>query len=127
MFDKAMNELEELFHWNAHPHQYITLQHEGDKMIVFEKGDLLFIFNFHHTKSYEHYKIGTHWSSEHIIIMDSDAKEFGGHNRLEPANKKTFFPVTKGTWQGRNNSFQIYIPNRTAIILCAEENLVSTT
>jgi len=46
-FDKAMNELEETFHWLASPHQYITLSHEGDKILAFEKGDLVFIFNFH--------------------------------------------------------------------------------
>ena len=28
-------------------HQYVTLTHEQDKLIVFERGDLLFIFNFH--------------------------------------------------------------------------------
>jgi 1,4-alpha-glucan branching enzyme len=28
-------------------HQYVTLAHEEDKLIVFERGDLLFIFNFH--------------------------------------------------------------------------------
>ena len=26
-------------------------------------------------------------------------------------------------WQGRDNYIQLYIPNRTAIVLCAEENL----
>jgi len=47
-FDKAFNELEEKFHWmKKGTHQYVTLTHEGDKLIVFEKGDLLFIFNFH--------------------------------------------------------------------------------
>jgi 1,4-alpha-glucan branching enzyme len=52
-FDKAMNELEQRFHWmRLGSHQYITLSHEGDKLIVFERGDLLFIFNFHPTNSY---------------------------------------------------------------------------
>lgn len=42
-------------------HQFITLAHEVDKIIVFEKGDLLFVMNFHPTKSYEAYKVGTNW------------------------------------------------------------------
>jgi hypothetical protein len=39
---------------------YVSLQHEGDKMIVFERGDacLLFVFNFHPSSSYTDYKIG---------------------------------------------------------------------
>lgn len=101
----------------------MTLTHEEDKLIIFEKGDLIFIFNFHPTKSYEHYRVGTHWASEHVIILDSDEQKFGGHNRLEPAARKIFFPIFKTPWQNRNNFIQLYIPNRTAIILCAEENL----
>lgn len=122
-FDRAMNELEEQFQWLSNDHQFITLTHEGDKIIAFEKGDLLFIFNFHHTKSYTDYRIGTNWASDHVILFDSDAAEFGGHNRLEPANKKLFFSVTKQAWKNRNNYIQLYIPNRTAIVLCAEQNI----
>jgi hypothetical protein len=55
-------------------------------------------------------------------LLDSDSHEFGGHNRLEPAHK-IFFPVIRERWQNRENCIQLYIPNRTAIVLCAEENL----
>jgi len=54
--------------------------------------------------------------------MDSDAQEFGGFNRLAPAHK-IFFPIIHEPWQNRPNFIQLYIPNRTAIVLCAEENL----
>ena len=57
-----------------------------------------------------------------MILLDSDDKRFGGHNRLEPA-RKIFFPIMREKWQNRNNFIQLYIPNRTAIVLCAEENL----
>ena len=38
---------------------YVSLQHEGDQMIVFERGGacLLFVFNFHPTNSYTDYKV----------------------------------------------------------------------
>jgi hypothetical protein len=55
-------------------------------------------------------------------LLDSDNHEFGGFNRLEPA-RKIFFPVIREGWQNRPNCIQLYIPNRTAIVLCAEENL----
>jgi len=45
-FDEAMNHLDEKFAFKSHPHQYISLKHEDDKVIAFEKGDLLFVFNF---------------------------------------------------------------------------------
>lgn len=28
-------------------HQYIRYKHNSDKVLVFEKGDLLFVFNWH--------------------------------------------------------------------------------
>ena len=48
--------------------------HEEDKIIVYEKGDLLFVYNFHPTKSFENYKIGTKWDSDHIILFETDSK-----------------------------------------------------
>ena len=49
-FDVAMLELDERFKLLSNQHQFTTLAHESDKVIVFERGDLLFIFNFHPTK-----------------------------------------------------------------------------
>lgn len=34
------------------------MQDEGDKVIVCERGDLVFVFNFHPTKSYSEYGVG---------------------------------------------------------------------
>ena len=67
-----MNKLDTDFDLFNSKHQYISLQNEKDKLIVYEKGDLLFVFNFHPTKGFEHYRIGTKWNSPHKIIMDSD-------------------------------------------------------
>ena len=35
------------------------MQDEGDKLIVAEKGDLVFVFNFHPVNSYSDYRVGT--------------------------------------------------------------------
>ncbi len=40
------------------PNTYISRKDEGDKMIVFERGDLVFVFNFHPTMSYRDYRVG---------------------------------------------------------------------
>ncbi len=81
-FDKHMNQVEQRFLTMISTHQYITLAHESDKMIVFEKGDLLFVFNFHPSNSYEGYKVGTNWDFDHKILYDTDRLEFGGFDRL---------------------------------------------
>lgn len=36
----------------------MSLKHEDDKVIVFERANLVFAFNFHATKSFPDYKIG---------------------------------------------------------------------
>lgn len=64
-FEKAMHALDDKYSFLAGGHEYVTLMHEGDKLIVFEKGPLVFIFNFHYSKSFEHYRIGTLWPKEH--------------------------------------------------------------
>jgi 1,4-alpha-glucan branching enzyme len=43
------------------PHQFVSSSNEEDKVIVYEKGDLLFVFNFNGFKSFENYKVGTLW------------------------------------------------------------------
>lgn len=34
------------------------MQDESDKVIVCERGDLVFVYNFHPTKSYQDYRVG---------------------------------------------------------------------
>ena len=35
-----------------------TVQSEGDKVIIAERGELVFVFNFHPTSSYSDYRVG---------------------------------------------------------------------
>jgi len=117
-----MHELESEYSWFTNKHQFISLIYEKDKIIAFEKGDLLFIFNFHPSKSFEHYRIGTKWASEHKILLDTDESRFGGHNRLIYGHNN-FFPIIREKWNNRPNYIQLYIPSRTAMVIIAEENL----
>jgi len=119
-----MNKWEALLGVMPADHQFITLSHEQDKLIVYEKGPALFIFNFHTNKSFEDYQVGTLWRSDHVIVFDSDRPEFGGHNRLNTGYQTRFVPK-QGDWHNRPNSIRLYLPCRTAIILVAEENLTA--
>lgn len=110
-----MNELEEDAHWLTSREQYVTT-HEKDKIIIFERGSRLFVFNFHPTKSFEHYRVGTKWPYEHIIEMDSDEKRFHGHSRLAHGHDNPF-PIMESPWMGRPNYIQMYIPSRVAIVV----------
>ncbi|KAL0173992.1 hypothetical protein M9458_029960, partial [Cirrhinus mrigala] len=36
---------------------YVSAKHEGDKVIVFERANVIFVFNFHPTNSYSNYRV----------------------------------------------------------------------
>lgn len=120
-FDALMNKWEKFFNIMESEDLFVTLKHEDDKVIVFEKANLLFAFNFHPSKSFENYRIGTKWSSDHIILYDTDQQDLGGYGRLDLGKKNRFVPA-KGVWHNRPNSIKIYLPNRTCIVFIAEEN-----
>lgn len=123
-FDREMNLMEQKYPLlYLYSHQYVTLTHNDDKVVVYERGKLVFVFNFHPTQSYEHYRIGTYWGSDHISVLDTDKARFGGQNRLE-WNESNFLPINKEGWNNRPYSIQLYLPSRTAIVLCPREHMV---
>lgn len=112
-FDKSMNHLE-LDNKFLDQQTYVSLKHEGDKFIVFERGDLVFLFNFHPTNSYSDYKIGVNSPGEYKIVLDTDWKEFDGYERVDRNQKYYTFPEP---WNNRNNSMFVYVPSRVALVL----------
>ncbi|KAG8450327.1 hypothetical protein GDO86_002831 [Hymenochirus boettgeri] len=70
-FDRDMNKLEEKFGWLAAPQAYISAKHEDDKIISFERGNLLFIFNFHPYKSFTGYRVGVDTPGKYPFLFQS--------------------------------------------------------
>ncbi|OMJ07227.1 1,4-alpha-glucan-branching enzyme, partial [Smittium culicis] len=112
-FEKAISKLEEQYKWLTSNDQYTSLKHEGDKVIVFERGNLVWAFNFHPTNSYTDYRIGVPKAGTYKQVLNSDDKQFLGHNRVDPDTE--YFTVNE-TWNNRPNYMQIYLPSRTAIV-----------
>lgn len=113
-FDRDMNKLEERFNWLSAPQAYVSEKHEANKIITFERADLLFIFNFHPNKSYTDYRVGTKSPGKFKIVLDSDSAEYGGHQRLD---HKTDFFSEPFEHNGRSCSLLVYIPSRVALVL----------
>lgn len=113
-FDAAMNHLEEQYGWLSSPQLYISLKHEGDKVIVYERAGLLFIFNFHPSKSFTDYRVGVDIPGEYSAILSSDEKRFGGFENVSLDVKYSTTPVE---WNNRKNWLQVYIPSRTCLVL----------
>lgn len=117
-FDAQMNKTAIKYHWFKATHQYVSLKHESDKVVVYEKGSLLFVFNFHHSNSYTDYRIGAEFAGVYKIVLDTDSKDFGGHGRVDPNCE---YHTTDFGWNGRKNFIQVYIPSRTALVLAKQE------
>eukprot|EP00871_Galdieria_phlegrea_P005356 jgi/Galph1/5821/GphlegSOOS_G4518.1 len=111
-FDRAMHTLERIHPFcRPHLHQWITVQHNDDKVIVFEKGKgLLFVFNFHPVKSFVDYAIGVGWPGKYILLLDSDTAELGGFDRIDKNTEHFTFAKPK---DGRPHFLQLYLPNRS--------------
>lgn len=118
-FDQAMQHLEEKYGFMTSPHQYVSRKDEGDKMIVFERGDLVFVFNFHWNSSYFDYRVGCLKPGKYKVVLDSDDPLFGGFSRID--HNAEFFSI-EGHYDNRPNSFLVYAPSRTAVVyaLCEE-------
>ncbi|KAJ9581593.1 hypothetical protein L9F63_023227 [Diploptera punctata] len=115
-FDADMNNLEEQYGWLHHHDCRISIyifsfKHEDDKVVAFERGELLFVFNFHPTKSFTDYRIGVEIPGEYRIALDSDSQKYGGFQRVDPSVHHFTYPEG---FCGRSNSIKLYIPSRTA-------------
>ncbi|KAE8376919.1 pectin lyase fold/virulence factor [Aspergillus bertholletiae] len=119
-FDRAMQLTEEKFGWLHSPQAYVSLKNEADKILVFERAGLLWIFNFHPTDSFTDYRVGVEQAGTYRIVLDTDDSTFGGLNRN---HKETRFFTTDFSWNGRSNFLQVYTPTRTALVLALEETL----
>ncbi|XP_030255021.1 1,4-alpha-glucan-branching enzyme [Sparus aurata] len=117
-FDRDMNRTEDKYGWLAAPPAFVSAKHEGDKVIVFDRANVLFIFNFHPTKSFQGYRVAVDVPGKYKIKLDSDMVQYGGHGRLD---HNTEFFTEAQPFNGRPNSMQVYIPCRTAIVLANEE------
>ena len=132
-FDKAMNHTEEKYGWLHAEPAYVSLKHEGDKLIVYERAGLLFVFNFHPTQSFTDYRVGVEEPGEYTVVLSSDEKRFGGFENVLPGgsyhttpmewNGRKNFTQVSGTGSAgadgslRTNAVQVYIPTRTCIVL----------
>ncbi|XP_046429006.1 1,4-alpha-glucan-branching enzyme [Neodiprion virginianus] len=116
-WDREINLLEEKYGWlHANP-GYVSWKHEDDKVIVFDRAGLVFVFNFHPTKSFPDYAIGVNEPGVYQILLSSDDAQFGGENRIDTSIKHFSKPEP---FANRPHRLYAYVPCRTAIILNRE-------
>ncbi len=85
--------------------------HNDDKVVVYKKGGAVFAFNFHPTKSFDGYFVQMPEKGDYEVILSTDDHSFGGQARVY---HQTYTAITK---EDGRVGFQMYLPNRTAIVL----------
>ncbi|MBQ9136999.1 MAG: alpha amylase C-terminal domain-containing protein, partial [Lachnospiraceae bacterium] len=85
--------------------------HQDDKILIYSKGDMVFAFNFHPTKSFEGYFVPVGEPGAYEVVLSSDDGAFGGFNRVD-TSYVYHTQTTPDNWHG----FQCYLPSRSAIV-----------
>nr|CDS27499.1 expressed protein [Hymenolepis microstoma] len=116
-WDRDMQHMEEKYHWLSANQAYVSRKHEEDKVVVFERAGVLFIFNFHPSKSYTGYRTGVETAGTYKIILNSDAKKYGGFDRIDESIP---MPATCERWDNRCCSVYVYIPSRVCLALALQ-------
>jgi 1,4-alpha-glucan branching enzyme len=85
---------------------YVSLKNETDKVLVYERAGLLFVFNFHPTSSFTDYRVGVEKPGEYKIVLNTDEKRFGGFDNISLDSK---YFTTPFDWNGRKNFIQVFL------------------
>lgn len=116
-FDKAMLNLIKKFHVMSSGFGKILNVDDLNKTIVFERSNLVFIFNFHISHSIPDYEFPVTDPGDYRIVLNTDNPEFGGHGRIDD---ETLF-ISRYNAENSTHSLKIYNTNRTALVLSRVE------
>lgn len=111
-FDKAMIQMsksENLLSPKNEAHNLWV--HQGDKILMYEKGKEVFVMNFHPNRSFSGYFVPVSQPGEYKVILTTDDPNFGGCDRVSQTTTYQTVQLPDGRY-----GFQVYIPSRTAIV-----------
>ncbi|WP_020531557.1 alpha-amylase family glycosyl hydrolase [Flexithrix dorotheae] len=107
-FDQAMIKLTKANKiLSQHDTQQLNMD-ETNKTIIFKKGNLIFVFNFHSANSIADYQFWVPQKGKYKIVLNSDNPEFGGHDRID---ESVIFTTNQ------EQKISIYNTNRTVLVL----------
>lgn len=106
-WDKKMIQMIEKYQVLKSGHANQIYLDADKKILVFERGNLIFVFSFNISESFFGYEIALPIAGEYKIILNSDDAEFGGFQRIDKS--MNYLTNKKG-------KIQIYLPNRTCLV-----------
>jgi len=113
-FDRDMLSLAKRFYLLDSPAPMLLFENTNDKIIAFRRAGLLFVFNFHPTRSFTDYCFDAP-PGTYKMIFDSDATEYCGYGRLN--TDQEHFTLSDKSKKSRRQFISLYLPTRTGIVL----------
>jgi 1,4-alpha-glucan branching enzyme len=113
-FDKDMITLAKTHHLLDQSNVMLLNEDSTKKVLIFKRADLIFVFNFHPSCSFNNYQFEAP-PGKYQMILDCDAKEYGGHERLLP--NQTHFTITDKSKTQNQHKLSLYLPARSAFVL----------
>lgn len=87
---------------------------EGDKVIAYQRGNLVFVFNFNGVKSFSDYGILAN-KGTYKIVLNTDESVYGGFDLIDESVKHLTLSEPKDP--SGKEWLKLYIPARTALVL----------
>lgn len=93
---------------------------DGDQILAYMRGPLVFVFNFSPNRSYEGYGFRVP-EGEYEVVLNTDAKAYGGNGLADDSVKHltNFDPLLARDHKGW---LKLYIPARSAVVLKKRED-----
>ena len=92
---------------------------EGDQVMAFQRGDLVFVFNWNGIKSFEGYGIPVK-AGKYKVLLNTDAKEFAGFGLSDDTVEH--FTMPDEGYLGKDKGWlRLYLPARSAVVLVQED------
>ncbi len=120
LFDQDMIALAKTHHLLETPVLQLLHEDSTQKIIIFKRADLIFAFNFNPHQSFTDYRFEAP-PGKYRMILDSDAQKYGGHWRLD--SQQAHFTIVDNTEGKSQNMLSVYLPSRSAYVLCQTEDL----
>ncbi len=112
-FDAAMLRLARAEGLLAARDLWLRYEHKADQVLVFQRGALVFLFNFSPAASYADYAVPLE-PGDYRWVLDTDAGAFGGHDRIAPGQR--FFTTPDPPGAPIRHVARAYLPARTAMV-----------
>jgi 1,4-alpha-glucan branching enzyme len=114
VFDRDMITLIKSVHeFNQLPIQQLW-DNEGDKVLAYQRGNLVFVYNFNGDKSFVDYGILAD-KGTYKVILNTDNSKYGGYDLVDESIEH--LTLSKPVHESGKEWLMLYLPARSAMIL----------